>query len=159
MDKQLVKQSLGFSQESANRRSKKYMSERSKEYCWVPTRLKKCLYKVLTAFTLCAGKGIPVLQPSWAFPSFSTKGTAFNLLPLIAFIVRQCLADTAVLPSLAFLLQEPAVFQGDGTLHLGGSHLSLYFLLSQWCILAVHFLCSCDYSLLLESIGLEREGI
>lgn len=135
--KHLVKQSLGFSRESTNRKGKKCKIQGSKEYCWVPTYLKKCLYKILTTFTLCAVKGIPVLQSSWAFPSFSTKGKAFSLFPLIASTDSQSLADIAVLCSLAFLLQKPTVFQGDSTLHLGESHLPLYFLLSQWCILAV----------------------
>lgn len=116
-DRQISSESLGFSQESANRKSKKCKSEGSKEYCWVPNELKKCLYlyKILTTFTLCGSEGIPVLQPSWAFPSFCTKGTAFHLLPLRASTDRQCLADIAVLYSLALLLQEPTVFQGDGT--------------------------------------------
>jgi len=39
------------------------------------------------------------------------------------------------------------------------SQLTLNFLLSQWCILAVGFLCSCEGNLHLESIALEREGI
>jgi len=39
------------------------------------------------------------------------------------------------------------------------SQLTLNFLLSQWCILAVDFLCSCEGNLHLESIALEREGI
>lgn len=91
-----------------------------KNTCWIQTNQKSVfiLHNFDWSFTLCAGKGIPVLQPSWSFPSSSTNVTASNLFPLATSTVSQWLADIAVLCSLAFLLQEPTVFQRDDTLPL-----------------------------------------
>lgn len=91
-----------------------------KNTCWIQTNQKSTftLHNFDWSFTLRAGKGIPVLQPSWSFPSSSTKVTASDLFPSAISTVSRCLADTAVLCSLAFLPQEPTVFQRDDTLPL-----------------------------------------